>query len=134
MSTIVTGFAALRHAGLVARRNFCCCSSCALAALSSEYDRDKKHRDKLGFAFFHRQDGDALKLTGYVDVRHGVFPRQRESETRRHGRAIEVARIVVATLNEAGLSTTWDGKQTSTIVAHGAELRARAIATLRLVG
>lgn len=131
MTTIANGFKALRRAGLVARQRFLCCASCAHSQLCVEHGRDKRHRDRAGYAFFHRQDAEHFEKTGIVHVRYGVFPKRRESTKAERKRATALGELIAKTLREAGLNVRWSGDPDTTILAFGAEKRRKVLRYLR---
>jgi hypothetical protein len=131
VTTVTTGFRALRKAGLVARQRFMCCSSCAHTKLCDQHAREKMHRDKLGYVFFHLQDAARFAETGVVHIRYSVFPKRGESVAKERKRTAEIGKLVEKTLRAAGLTVRWDGNPKSTILAWGAERRRAALSTLR---
>lgn len=131
MTTVTNGFRALRRAGLVARQRFMCCSACAHAKLCDQHQREKMHRDKLGYVFFHAQDADRFAETGVVHIRYSAFPKRGESVAKERKRTAEIGQLVEKTLRTAGLTVRWDGDPKSTILAWGAERRRAALSSLR---
>lgn len=81
--TIASAFSALRKAGYIARANYKCCQSCALAALPDGTEK---------YVVYHAQDADDLKVNGECYVAWG-------------GNGAEI----VSVLNAHGVKTEWDG-------------------------
>jgi len=107
-------FARLTAAGLIARQDFACCTSCAHAEI---WDEVTDPRDWRGYVWFHRQDmeravvGDGLYL--------GFGGREERSRLQRlfGGRAngtredsATIGHEIVQALAGAGLPAVWDGK------------------------
>lgn len=102
-------FSLMRKAGLMARQNFSCCSSCAGYALAkAAVDQPAKKRAKIqGTCFYHRQDADNLRDGHDLMLRYGPL------DTEEHGQigleTVEVGRLVVDCLAVAGLNYEWSG-------------------------
>ena len=81
-------FKEIRKEGVYARMNLMCCQTCAWAAISEVHPEDD-----YPVIFFHGQDDQNLKDSGYVYLGHD-------------GNAGDVA---VPILEKHGLKVTWDG-------------------------
>ena len=105
-------FRALEAGGITARENFACCRGCGMAEIGGEGE------DARGFVFFHQQvtehaaDGHGLTLY------YGGFDGSEQTTT-------GVGHEVVAALNEAGLSTEWDGSPGKSITVMPLDWRKR---------
>jgi uncharacterized protein DUF6891 len=107
-------FARLTAAGVIARQDFACCTSCAHAEI---WDEVPDPRDWRGYVWFHRQDteravvGDGLYLGfGGRDEQSRL---QRLFGGRADGTRADAATIgheIVQALAGEGLSAAWDGK------------------------
>ena len=107
-------FRQLNAAGVIARQDFACCTSCAHAEI---WDEVPDRRDWRGYVWFHRQDmeravvGDGLYLGfGGRDERSRL---QRLFVGRTDGTREDAASIgheIVQALAGEGLPTIWDGK------------------------
>lgn len=96
-------FAALEARGIVARQNFSCCSTCGVAEIGDEIAEAECRGDRVrGYAFYHAQDADGAVDGGGLYLNYDSIE---ESEAP----ALEVGRVIVATLKEHGLETDWDG-------------------------
>lgn len=108
-------FSLMRKAGLAARQNFSCCSSCAGYALTqSVEDKPAKKRSKIqGTCFYHRQDAAGLLAGDDLMLRYGPL------NSEKHGQigleTVEVGRLVVACLADAGLDYEWSGNPSECI-------------------
>ena len=106
-------FAALEAAGLIARQDFACCTTCATSEIWDEVSEPSAWR---GNVWFHQQDteraveGDGLYL--------GYGARDERSRWRRLRGAgasdasddtAAIGREVAQALRDAGLAVTWDG-------------------------
>jgi hypothetical protein len=109
------GFARLSAAGVIARQDFACCTSCAHAEIWDEVEDQQAWR---GYVWFHRQDteravaGDGLYLGfGGRDDRprwQRLFGGRGAADARSDATAI--GHEVVRALSDEGLRVTWDGK------------------------
>lgn len=108
-------FSLMRKAGLMARQNFSCCSSCAGYALASamEHQPAKKRAKVKGVCFYHRQDAADLRDGHDIMLRYGQL------HTEAHGPlgllTVQVGRLVVECLEQAGLSYEWSGNSSECI-------------------
>jgi hypothetical protein len=99
---ITKAFRALRKKGYIAKQNFMCCQSCALAELPEGTEK---------YVFYHRQDNTQLIRTGSCHLAWGG-----------DGKAI------VDVLEAEGLLTSWDGSPHSRIlIAYDNECMKRAL-------
>jgi hypothetical protein len=98
-----TAFAALTAAGIVARQDFTCCSSCGAAEIGDEIALVTAGGTTVrGYAFYHQQsteaavDGNALMLT------YGALEDDEVA-------AVQIGHEVVAVLAAHGFQCDWDG-------------------------
>jgi len=110
-----TAFKLMRKAGLIARQNFTCCSSCggyAMAERVKEMTPERRTKVK-GCVFYHSQDAARLREGGNLYLGYGPVG---VHEVGDFGLPTEeVGALVVKALASAGLSYEWDGKPSSRI-------------------
>ncbi|WP_330457483.1 hypothetical protein OIB37_11540 [Streptomyces sp. NBC_00820] len=99
---LTLAFGALAETGIRAREDFTCCSACGMAEIGA--DRE----DLRGFVFFHREGTEAAADGHGLHLYFGAFDGSAETTT-------AVGQEVVAALEEAGLSTMWDGNSARAI-------------------
>jgi hypothetical protein len=97
-------FKELRRMGFIAKSNFACCMSCAVAELQEI--GNEKRRNKA--VYWHRQDEEAFRESGLLCIRYCYIPAKSiEGDTscvEHHiGEQVEMA------LRKAGLEIQWDG-------------------------
>jgi hypothetical protein len=98
-------FADLERAGVVARKDFTCCRTCAMDEIADEMDMAEGDGvDVRGFAFFHQQDTERAVAEGRLFI--GFGPRDRRSDS---PECFAVGRAVVDALRARGLRAAWDG-------------------------
>jgi hypothetical protein len=99
-------FELLRKEGVIARMNFMCCSSCALAELAS-----------LGkpVVFFNKQDNEDLKILEEVNIRYW-HPDESEKSAKRLGE------MVTSILTSCHINVEWDGDPSKTLYVRGLSL------------
>jgi hypothetical protein len=105
-------FRAMRKEGLVARQNFSCCGSCAnyeLATIIDELPAEKKATTK-GYVFYHNQDADHMRRPNF----DGLYLGYSSSDG---NNCSDIAQIVVACIQRAGLTAEWNGEITTRIFA-----------------
>jgi hypothetical protein len=96
-------FDALNDGGIVAMHDFACCQNCGLAEIGAEIGTAKEAGvDVVGFAFYHSQDTDA------ATEGHGIYLTYGHVDGGEVN-GIAIARVIVSTLQAAGLQTSWDG-------------------------
>jgi hypothetical protein len=96
-------FAALEAAGIVARQNFTCCSTCGHYEIGDEIKAAKrKKRPVAGYAFYHMQDTESA-VGGY-----GVFIKY-DTLTDDPEKKAAVGRRIVEAVEQAGLTAEWNG-------------------------
>lgn len=109
-------FKEMRKNGLIARQNFKCCQSCAGYGLATEVEEaPAKKRAKIkGCVYYHAQDAADLHKGEDLYLAFGPL------ETEKHGTVglptVEVGRIAVACLTNAGLDVEWDGTERTRIL------------------
>lgn len=134
MTTRLTdAFRIMRSAGLIARQNYLCCSSCAGAQIATDVeDRINKNPDVetqiRGTCFYHRQDAAALDrcaADATMMLRFGSI------HTELYGVVglftDEVGQIVCRALREAGIRFEWDGNPDRCIEIYVADAVAEAL-------
>lgn len=119
-AAISSAFARLRQQGIMAKRHYLCCPTCAFA------DAHEKMRDHVGVAFIHEQGEDALKQ---YDRAYIHFARNTKldagvaaltgGEPPEEGDVI-VAEVIVNALVAAGLTVEWNGTRERSICVLGA--------------
>ena len=97
-------FKSLRKQGLLARQSFMCCSNCAINACQNIIDKDP---DKYkGIVYYHKQDLDSYKRTGWVYLRFGYYnPKDRSTENQ----VEHIGHTVKEACEQAGLTVQWNG-------------------------
>jgi hypothetical protein len=92
---LLSTFAALDAAGVVARANFTCCNNCGHTEIGAEAEDGAR-----GYVFFHQQDTERAAEGGGLYLSYGAFP----------GAATEsIGHEVVAAMTAANLPTEWNG-------------------------
>lgn len=90
-------FKALRQAGLIAKQNFWCCSTCACAAIPREKGADTAK----GYAFYHKQGMASFVEEGSLYLHFGAMEREQDS--------MEIANILKTKLDELSIPYEWEG-------------------------
>jgi len=109
-------FQMMRKAGLVARQNFSCCSSCGGYELTMDVVAmpDKKRAKVKGVCFYHRQDNDYLVRGKDLYLSFGSL------DSRELGQigleTVQVGHLVTSCLTQAGLAWEWDGTESQRIL------------------
>jgi hypothetical protein len=104
-------FKTMRKNGLVARMNFLCCQNCGITQISDELD-EGKHRNKIGYAFFHSQDNSDIENRGEVYIAWGhVKDKPNKIEKK------QVSDVICNAIESAGLKVVWDGSSDHRIKA-----------------
>lgn len=112
-------FSRARKAGLVARQNYLCCSSCAGYGLTEDIQKmvDKGKPRPKGTLYYHRQDADALKepKRGYGRLDRGTMMlRYGPVDSTKYGSiglpVEECGQIICQILKEVGIKFEWSGK------------------------
>lgn len=114
---IKAAFQALRKGGAIARMNYKCCSSCAWAAMETDYPNMK---DGDTAVYYHNQDADSLDDFGNL-----VQYRDWDAE----GRVYKTqnlylawtgdAHMIIGALENEGLTIDWDGSEAHRIAVTG---------------
>ena len=100
---LAAAFAHLEDRGIVARQDFSCCGTCGGVEIRDEMERVASTGPSVrGYTFFHVQGTDTA-----VDGRGLYLAYGSVAET--EAGALAIAREVVATLENSGLSAIWDG-------------------------
>jgi hypothetical protein len=97
-------FKELRRMGFIAKSNFACCMSCAVAELQDI--GNEKRRNKA--VYWHRQDEGHFRETGLLNIRYCYIPTKGiEGDTT----CVEhhIGEQVAMALRKAGLEIQWDG-------------------------
>jgi hypothetical protein len=103
-------FEALERAGIVARQNFTCCSTCGHYEIGDEIKAAKKKRRPVsGYAFYHMQDTESAVEGGGIYVKYDTLANDDEKKK-------DVGRKIVEALEEAELETVWDGNPNTAIL------------------
>lgn len=101
---LTAAFRHMRKAGYVARQNFSCCGGCASSELGDVLDTKP---EKLGAAYYHRQDGERINRdrnpAEEVWLGFGASPHATHVDDEEAGWA------VCRALAKAGLSFEWNG-------------------------
>jgi hypothetical protein len=92
---LLSTFATLDAAGVVARPNFTCCNNCGHTEIGAEAEGGAR-----GYVFFHHQDTERAAEGGGLYLSYGAFG---------DGDIAAIGREVVAALTAAKLPTEWDG-------------------------
>lgn len=96
-------FEALEAEGVIARQNFSCCGTCGSSEIWDEVSAaEEAGASPRGYAFYHMQDTEAATEGGGLYLNYGACG---EGEAA----ALEIAREIVARIEEHGLKTHWDG-------------------------
>lgn len=104
---VVDAFRSLRKHGIVARANFCCCSSCA----SYELAQMVKKTNKKGYVYWHRQDEQSFWKTGDLYLGFGSYVDGHDPA--------HIGRIVVEALEKQALTVLWNGESSRRIKVSG---------------
>ena len=97
-------FARLEEAGIVCRQNFSCCGTCGSYEIWEEMEEAQAQGVAVrGYAFYHVQDTESA-IEGY-----GLYLGYGATEEG-EAAALAVGHEIVEALNEAGLTTTWNGQ------------------------
>ncbi|HWG47196.1 MAG TPA: hypothetical protein VN688_30815 [Gemmataceae bacterium] len=96
-------FEELNRAGIVARQNFTCCSTCGHYEIGDEIEQAQAERSVEGYVFYHMQDTESACEAGYLYLAYGAVE---EGE----GAMVAVGRKIVLALEGAGLRTEWNGQ------------------------
>lgn len=103
-------FAALRKQGIIARQNFSCCQTCALAQLNIDLKAmtAKKKMKTHGYCFYHSQDNDALKAGKDFHLAFGWTGEVTETSPSKHAEN-NVGTLIQQTLKSHGIDSIWNG-------------------------
>lgn len=115
-------FRAMRKAGLLARQNFECCSSCAGYAISQRAEDlissgKKKKEDIKGCCFYHAQDNDDLVMGNAFYLAYGPMGTQKYDTVGLPNE--QVAEIIIKCLKDEGIEIEWDGSGDTRIFVLG---------------
>ncbi|GGP92782.1 DUF6891 domain-containing protein [Streptomyces roseolilacinus] len=110
---LTRAFTALREAGITARENFTCCSTCGHAEIG-----DAGEPGARGFVYFHSQCTDSAVAGHGLTLFYGGFDDSPETAT-------AVGHEVVAALEAVGLRAEWDGDPRWAIVITPLDWRRR---------
>lgn len=119
-AAITSAFARLRLAGIMTRRNYLCCPTCAFA------DARERMRGHVGVAFIHEQGEDALKATDRAYIHFSRNPTLDAGVAALTGDAppeqgdVTIGEMIVNALVAAGLTVEWNGTRERTICVLGA--------------
>jgi hypothetical protein len=101
-------FSELDRSGIVARQNFSDCGTCGAAEIGGEMAAARRAGRKVrGYVFFHEQDSERA-VDGLLYMNYG-------GEDPSEAAQLAIAREVVATLKQAGLHATWNGRRDTRI-------------------
>ncbi|MFD9005573.1 DUF6891 domain-containing protein [Streptomyces sp. NPDC059582] len=104
---LTDAFEALDASGITARENFTCCRSCGSAEIGAERGEGAR-----GFVYFHSQCTQSAAAGHGLTLFYGGFDGSAETTA-------AVGGEVVAALDAAGLSTSWDGSPDTAIQVTG---------------
>jgi hypothetical protein len=97
-------FAALTTAGIVARQDFTCCSTCGVAEIGDEIATEvAAGRVVRGYTFFHQQGTESAVEGHGLMLTYGALD---ETEAA----AVKIGEEIVAVLETHGFKCDWDGK------------------------
>ncbi len=113
---LTRAFSALEDAGIVAREDFACCSTCGRSEIKAEASEGA-----VGFVFFHGQCTDRAAAGGALMLYYGGFDDSQDTTA-------SVARHVVAELEQVGLSVEWSGDTARAIEVTPLDWRRRLVA------
>jgi hypothetical protein len=113
---LTRAFSALEDAGIVAREDFACCSTCGRSEIKAEASEGA-----VGFVFFHGQCTDRAAAGGALMLYYGGFDDSQDTTAC-------VARHVVAELEQVGLSVEWSGDTARAIEVTPLDWRRRLVA------
>jgi hypothetical protein len=98
---LAAAFGRMRKAGMLARMNFACCSTCGFYELGEKFkamDATKRAMSP-GIAFFHSQDAERLRNGEDLMIAFG---------SPEDDRIVDAGRVVVACLKAEGLTVEWN--------------------------
>ncbi|MEU5385117.1 DUF6891 domain-containing protein [Kitasatospora cineracea] len=111
---LARAFGALEAAGITARENFTCCSSCGNSEIGAE------NPEARGFVYFHSQStGHAAEGHG-LSLHYGGFDGS-------PGTTAAVGHEVAAALRAVGLTVRWDGDPSRAVEVTGLDWRRRLV-------
>ena len=103
-------FGELRKIGFIAKSNFSCCMSCAVAELSEFAGKRRRNRA----VYWHRQDEEHFRKTAELFLRFCYLPPKGiEGETT--ALETQIGEQVAAALRIARLDIDWNGKPNTSI-------------------
>ena len=103
-------FEVLERAGIVARQNFTCCSTCGRYEIGDEITAAKKKRRPVsGYAFYHMQDTEGAVEGGGIYIKYDTLTNDEEKKK-------EVGRKIVTALEESDLDAVWNGDPNTAIL------------------
>lgn len=110
---VAAAFSELEAEGLVARMNFTCCQTCALAEIGGE-----AVGEPLGYVYFHEQDAERLaEPNATLFLGYGPFG---ATDAESHeARMLAVGQQVRAALERQGLTVAWNGSTEKRIAVPG---------------
>lgn len=105
---LTVAFTRMRVKGLIARQNFSCCGGCAASEIGEML---KARPDRIGGAYYHRQDAEHMRSRNGdgVWIGYGV---------RGDGDSRAIGILVCEALMEAGLGFEWPGDPHTRVFAH----------------
>lgn len=106
------------EAGIVARQNFADCQTCGHHEIQGEIQALQQHRPVMGYTFYHEQDTERLVDDGTLYLAFGAIEASAQAEA-------TVARRIVAVLQEAGLTVTWNGSTKTRILIEDLDWKKR---------
>lgn len=114
MRKVTAAFAAIRKHKIFARQNFLCCGSCAGYALGTQLTTARaKGKAAKGAVYYHRQDADHALEAGVLCIGYGAG--DGDDSLAMDAETVEVGKIAVQCLRDAGLDVQWDGDKWSRI-------------------
>ncbi len=100
---MVRAFERLEESGIIALHHYSCCGTCGAAAVAKEMEEaHEEGRPVRGYTFYHQQDTESAASGSCIYLSYGAWKGGgRETEA--------IAREIISVLNDAGLSTDWNG-------------------------
>ena len=105
---ISKAFRVLFTKNIVAFPNFSCCQNCGTAEISAMTDFDQFR----GYAFYHDQDNESMKVHGDCYI---AFGDTKNADRSTNESVIAIGDEIVYELEDAGLTVEWDRRPTTRI-------------------
>jgi len=96
-------FADLERSGIVARQDFSCCGNCGSGEILDEMEEVGRQGKRVrGYTFYHMQDTESAVAGHGLYLAYGAVQEGEDA-------ALAIAREIVATIQQHGLTVIWDG-------------------------